>query len=114
MGLGVDAVLDEELHQLVAPLGLHGLDDVEVKDVVVALQLDRQGEGLATLEALGIAGGPLAADVVILVDVLELGAEDAGVEVVQAAVEAEAVDIARGRTVVAQPADGGIDLRGCW
>ena len=31
-------------------------------------------------------------------------------QVVQAAVEAEAVDVARGRAVVAQPADGGVDV----
>ena len=74
------------------------------------MQLDRQVEGLAALEAGGVASGPLAAGVVLLVNVLELGAQDAGVEVVQAAVEAVAVDVAGGRAVVAQPADRGVDV----
>src|ERR1019366_6991680 len=110
MGLGVDAVLDQESHQLVAPLGFLGLDDIEVEDVAVAFQRDRQIEGLATFEAFGVALGPLAADVVIRVNVFEFGAKDAGVQVVQAAVEAVTVDVARGRAVIAQPADGLIDV----
>ena len=44
-------------------------------------------------------------------DVLQLRAEDAGVQVVEAAVEAVAVDVALGRSVVAQLPDRRVDLR---
>src|ERR1700690_2419012 len=42
--LGVYPVLDQESHQLVAPLGPLGLDDVKVKHMAVTLQLARQTE----------------------------------------------------------------------
>ena len=62
------------------------------------------------LQARGVARGPLDALVVPLVDVLQLRAEDAGVEVVEPAVEAEAVDVALVRAVVAQLADRRVDV----
>ena len=81
-----------------------------MEDVAVARQLGWQVNGLCALKAGGVAGGPLAAQVVPGVDVLELGAEDAGVQVVQAAVEAIAVDVAGIGAVVAQLADPGVDV----
>ena len=66
---------------------------------------------LRALEPGRVARGRLAAQVVPGVDVLELGAEDGGVDVVQAAVEAEAVDVAGVGTVVAQFADARVDIR---
>src|SRR6185436_18343063 len=70
---------------------------------------DRKGEARA-LEALGVARGDLAAPVGPLRDVPELHGEHRRVEVVQAAVEAEAVDRADGGPVVAHLAAVGVDV----
>src|SRR5437870_7682289 len=74
-------------------------------------QLDRQVEVAAVLQAGGVTGGPLAPQIVPPVNVFEFGAEHAGVQVVQTAVETVAVNVARVRSVIAQFADTGIDVR---
>ena len=55
--------------------------------------------------------GPLNALIVPRMDVLQLGAQHAGVQIVEPAVEAVAVDVALGRSVVAQLAHRGVDVR---
>ncbi len=86
------------------------LDDVEVKYVAVARPRVRQIEMCPALQPCRVPGGPLNALVVPRVDVLQLGAEDAGMEVVQAAVEAEAVDVSLVRPVVPQLPDLRVDI----
>ena len=85
------------------------LDHVQVEDVPVAGGLDGQTEARA-LKALGIARRDLPPPVRPARDVLELHAEDAGVDVVQPAVEPEAVYGTGGRAVVAQLAHDGVDV----
>src|SRR5439155_24366495 len=62
------------------------------------------------VHALRVARRELAVAVGPSGDVPELHAEDGGVDVVEAAVVAHAVDGPHGRAVVAQPAHGGVDV----
>ena len=71
----------------------------------------RQLEAGRGLEPRGGPSGPLNSQVVPRVDMLQLGTEDAGMEIVEPAVETKAVDITFGRPVVAQLADSGVDVR---
>lgn len=64
----------------------------------------------AFLQTGRVALGPLDALIVPLVNVLQLGAQDAGVHIVQTAVEAKAVDVALVRPVVAQLPDSPVDV----
>ena len=72
------------------------LDDVEVKHAPVAGSHVRQFEAGRGLEPRRVPSGPLNRQVVPRVDALELGAEDARMEiVVEPAVETKAMDISR-------------------
>ena len=77
--------------------------------MAVAGRLVRQHEARA-LEPLGVARGDLAPPVRPFRDVTKLHAQDRGVEIVEAAVEPEAVDRPLGGAVVAQLPDGGLDI----
>ena len=77
VALGVDAVGVEEVQQCVAMRRLPGFDHIEMVDVPVSGLLIRKCEGGCVLQARRIARGPLPAQVVPLVDVLQLGAQDA-------------------------------------
>src|SRR5438309_10684079 len=102
MGFGVHAGVVEKFQERVARIGLLCLADVEVEDGTVAGLVGWQCEALSAVEASGVPGSPLPAQVVILVNVLEFGAQDPRVQIVQAAVETETMDVARGRAMVAQ------------
>src|SRR5882672_606031 len=90
-------------------LGPLGLDHVEVVDVAVARCFERQRDIAGVFQARRIAGGPFTAQVAPFVDVLELGAENAGVEIVQPAVDSKTVAGPLLRTVIAEPADHAVD-----
>src|SRR5438093_4754049 len=77
----------------------------------IAGQFNGQVEVAAVLQTRCVAGGPMTSLVVRLVDMLELGAQNARVQVVEPAVEPETVDVARVRAVVAQFADPRVDVR---
>src|SRR5882672_7960781 len=81
-----------------------------MKDVPVADQFDRQIEVTATLQSGAVTRGPLPSQVVPRVNVLELGAEHPGVQIIEAAVETVAVDVARVRAVIAQLADARVEV----
>jgi len=70
--------------------------------MAVARHFVGQGDMFGSSEAGRVASGQFAAVIVPGIDVLELGAENGGVNVVQPAVETETVDIAGVRTVVPQ------------
>src|SRR5208282_2414415 len=110
MGLRINAVLHEVVQQQFPQFRFPGFDNEEVIDVTIARQLGWQVKGCAALQAGGVAGGPLAAQVVPSINVLELCAEDAGVQVVQPAVEAITVNVAGIGPVVAQLANPGVDV----
>ena len=82
-----------------------------MEHMAVARHFVREGECLAPLQASGVAGGQLAAQIVPGINVLELGAEDPGVHVVQPAVEAVTVNVAGVGTVVAQLANPRVNVR---
>ncbi len=108
--LRIHAVFVQPLQEGVAFCGVLDLDNVQVPHVAVARLLVRQVEGLGTLKALGVVLGQFDAVVVPLVDVFEFGAQDAGLDVVQTAVEAEAVHVAGGRAVGAEQLGHAVDL----
>src|SRR5579884_1797653 len=101
--LGVDAFIVEKLIEARA---LGGLNHIEVIDVAVARNFNGQLEAGA-LQAFGVALCPLAALVAPLGDVLEFHAQDASVNVIEAAVESEAVHRTLQRAVIAQALYGG-------
>src|SRR6266545_2487602 len=74
-----------------------------MKDVTISRSLIRKREVARVLEAGGVARRPLPPQVVPLIDVLELGAEHAGVDIVEAAVESEAMARPLLGAMVAQP-----------
>src|SRR5579863_1220888 len=82
-----------------------------MEHVPVTGQLDRQINRRAALQARSVAQRPLAAFIVVLVDVLKLRTEDSRMKIVEAAVEPEAVHVASIRTVIAQLAGLGVNLR---
>src|ERR1700683_4541469 len=110
MGFGVHAGVVEEFEKTVATGGIFGLDHVKMKNVASTGRLERQREIFRALETRGVTGRRGAAKVVPGVDMLELCAEDGRVDVVLAAVEAEAVNVAGVGTVVAKLADAGIEI----
>src|SRR2546429_4489314 len=110
MRFGINPGLVQEFQQRIALSGLFRLDDEEMKDVPVAGQFDRQIEVSATLQPGAVTRGPLPSQIVPSVDVLELGAEHAGVQVVETTVETVAVNVASVRAVIAQLANAGVDL----
>ena len=95
MRFGVNPAVVQEFQQRLALPWLFRLNDEKMKDVSVTDQLDRQIEVAATLEPGAVTRGPLPPQVVPRVDVLELGAEHAGVQIIQTAVETVAVNVAR-------------------
>ena len=108
--LRIDPGVVQEFQQRIALTGLLRLDDEEMKDVPVADQFNRQIKVAASLQPGAVTGGPLPPQVVPRVDVLELGAEHAGMQIIQTAVETVAVNVARVRAVIAQLANAGVDL----
>src|SRR6185369_9942187 len=110
MGFGIDTVVIEELHELIAMFGLLRFDDVEMKYVPITRQFGGQGEILRPLQTGGVTHSPFAAQIVPGIDVLEFGAEDAGMQVIEPAVEPKAVDVSRIGPMIAQLADNGVDL----
>src|SRR6516225_3573570 len=94
MSLGINVVLHEELDHRIAPFGLSRLNDIQMENVPVTRQLHRQVDVLTILQSRGVARGPLPPLVIVFVDVLELRAENSGMQIVQAAVESETVNIA--------------------
>ena len=111
MRLRVDPGVVEEFQKCVALSGLLRLNDVKMEDVPVTGQFDREVKMAAVLESGGVARRPLPSQVIPRVDVLEFGAEDAGLQIVEAAVETEAMNVARVRAVIAKLADALVDLR---
>jgi len=85
-----------------------------MENVAVTGQLIGQVERLAVLQTGGVTGGHLPAQVVPGIDMLEFGAEHSGVEVVQAAIEAEAVDVALGGAVIGAVCAPSRRCRHCW
>jgi len=81
-----------------------------MKYMAIAWQLGRQVQVPAIFEARCVPRRPLASLVVVFIDVLEFGAQNAGVEIIQAAIETEAVDVAGVRAVVAQLAHFGVNI----
>src|SRR2546422_6723143 len=81
-----------------------------MEDVAITFSLEWQSETLRSFQAGGVASRPFSPQIIVLVNVLQFGAQDAGVEIVQPTVETEAMDISSVRAVVAQLADGGIDV----
>src|SRR5262249_17066833 len=75
----------------IALLWLRGLDDVQMVDVIVARPLVRKRQRSDVLQTLGVPGRPLAPPGVPIVDVPQLGAQDSGLKIVEAAVVARAV-----------------------
>src|SRR5688572_33066822 len=100
MGLRVDAVLHEEVHELIAVRRVLRFDDVQVEDVTVARSDLRQVDGGRAAKPRGVPRRPLDTLVVPRVDVLQLRAEDTSVEIVEPAVEPEAVNVPLGRSMV--------------
>ena len=98
VGLGVDAVGDEKVEQLIAMRRVLRLDHVEMEHVTVPGTADGRSICVAPDKSRGVARRPLDALIVPGVDVLQLGAEHAGVEIVETAVEPVAVDVALGRS----------------
>src|ERR1043166_5154082 len=96
VSLGVNAVVVQKFQEGVALLGLFRFNNVEVVHMSAAAAFEWQAEILCPFQAGGIARRPFAAQIVPRVDVLELGAQNAGVQIVQPAVESEAVEIAAG------------------
>ena len=111
MSLRVDAALGEELHQRVTVSRIFRLDDVEMEYVPITCRHVRQLDPRNALQSLGVSRGPSNTLIIPLVNVLQLGAEDSRVQIVQPAVEAEAVNVALVRPVVAQLAHCGVDGR---
>ena len=110
MRLGVDAVRDEEVDQLIAVCRVLRLDHVEVEDVTVPGTGVRQVDVRRACQSRCIACRPVDALIVPGVDVLQLGAEHAGVQIVETAVEPEAVDVPLVRAVIAQLPDRRVDV----
>src|SRR3989442_5744899 len=81
-----------------------------MEDVAITFSLEWQSEALRSLQAGGVASRPFSPQIIVLVNMLQFSAQDAGMEIVQPTVETEAMDIASVRAVVAQLADGGIDV----
>src|SRR5208283_3285401 len=104
--LGVDTMIDEELSEMIA---LVMFDDIEMVDMTVAGQFRGKAEAVA-LEAVGVALGPGAALISPLADVLELDAEERGVKIIEAAIEAEGVHRAFQGSVIAHAANGQFDV----
>src|SRR6185369_17244958 len=110
MGFGIDTVVIEELHELIAMFGLLRFDDVEMEHVAITRKFGGQSEILRPFQTGGVTRGPFAPQIVPGIDVLEFGAEDAGVQVIEPAVEPEAVDVARIEPMIEQLADNDVDL----
>src|ERR1035437_763146 len=91
-------------------LRLLRLDDIQMIDVVVTRRLVRKMDVGGVAQARGVARGPLAAQDVPIVEVLQLGAEHSGLQVVQAAVIAHAVAGSFAGPVVAQLADQAVHI----
>src|SRR5262245_37393036 len=81
-----------------------------MEDVSVTREFDRQVEVAAVFQTGRVASGPFSAKVVPLIDVLEFRTDNAGMQIVEPAVEAEAVHVALIRSMIAQLADGSIDI----
>src|SRR5262245_58924779 len=81
-----------------------------MEHMAITGRLCRQRETLRARQTRGVAHSPLAAIVVPGVDVFELGAEHAGMQVVKPAVEAEAMHITSVRAVIAELAHLRIDV----
>src|SRR5689334_15512167 len=110
VGFGVNRCVVQELKERIALFRLFGLEDVKMKNVMVTLALGGESEILRTFQAGSVTSGPFPAEVIPGINVLELGAEDAGVKIVQSAVESVAMDVAGVGAVVAELADGGVNF----
>src|SRR5271157_1922606 len=91
-------------------LWLPGLDDIQMIDVVVTGSLVGELDVGGAAQAGGVTRGPLAAQRVPFVDMFQLGAEHAGLQVVQAAVVTHAMAGSLVRPVVAQLADEAVHI----
>ncbi len=90
MDLGIDTGLVEVVKHLIPLLDLN---HVQVEDVPVTGLFGRQLEP-GVLQALGVHGRNFAAAIAPFGNLLELDAENPGMDVVEAAVEAKAVNVA--------------------
>ena len=111
MALRVDAFKAQELEQRIPLFRPLGLDDVEVVDVTVPWPFVGQRDVPRAGQSRTVTRRPLPAQVIPFVDVLQFRAEHASVQIVEPAVVSRAVARALGRTVIAQAADDGVDLR---
>src|ERR1035437_908157 len=84
---------------------LLGLNDIQMIDVVVTGRFVGKMDVGGVAEARGVTRGPLPAQGVPFVDMLQFGAEHSGLQVVQAAVVTHAVAGPFAGPVVAQLAD---------
>lgn len=110
MSFRVNSGFNQVIEQHIAPFGFLGFNDVEMIDVAIPGQFDRQIDCPTIFETGGVSCCPLTTMVVPFVYVFELGAEDSGMEVVKPAVETEAVNVSFLRAMVAQFADSGVDV----
>ncbi len=108
--LRVNGSVVEEFNECVALGRDDSFDDVKMEHVAITRRFVRQGEVLRAFEACGVTRGEFAAVVVPLVDVLELGAQDTGVNVVETAVETVAVNVTGVGAVAAQLANRGVHV----
>src|SRR5689334_6478991 len=110
MRFRIHTILDEVIYQLIAPFDLLGFDHVEMEYMPIARYFVRQIKVSTTLQTGRVARGPFTPLVVILVDVFQLGAENAGVQIVETTVEAEAMDVPGIGAVIAQLANSRVEV----
>src|SRR6185369_17262100 len=108
--LRIDAVLDQKVHELIAMRRILRLNDVEMKHVPVTRADEGQIDPRGFSEARRVSLGPLDPIVVPLMNVLEFCAQDSRVDVVEAAVESEAMHVALVRSVIAELSHPSVDL----
>ena len=109
MRFRIHTVFDQPIDEFVAFLGVLHFNDVQVPHMAVSRLVIGQVKRFGARQAGGIPVRQLDAVVVPLVDVFQLGAKDPGVNIVQTAVEPEAVNVTGGGPVAAEQAGLGVD-----
>src|SRR5438105_10879113 len=102
MRFRINAILREEFDQLIPLFRPLSLDYVEMKNMAIAWLLRGKSKMLRSFESRGVTSSPFSAQIIPGIDMSELRAEYPRMKIIQSAVETVAMDIALGRSMIAQ------------